>query len=73
MDLFIVIVTVAGMGIILELLYVHSTITRNTATLAQQRDAMAKLSKRIDRDSSIAWIYSPKCQVERLKELHHRK
>ena len=75
MDLFIVIVTVAGMGIILELLYVHSAITRCTATLVQQRDSMAKLSKRIDRDNSLSWFQPPtKCQaLERLKELRRKK
>ena len=73
MDLFIVIVTVAGMGILLELLYVHSAITRCTTTLIQQRDNMAKLAKRIDRDSSIAWIGQTKCQaLERLKSLHKK-
>ena len=74
MDLFIILVTVAGMGILLELLYVHSAITRCTATLVQQRDSMSKLAKRIDRDSSMAWLVPSKCQaVERLKELHRRK
>ncbi|MBR2075219.1 MAG: hypothetical protein IJ977_08205 [Fibrobacter sp.] len=74
MDLFIILVTAAGMGILLELLYVHSAITRCTTTLVQQRDNMAKLAKRIDRDSSIVWLQQPsKCvALERLKSLHKK-
>lgn len=75
MDLFIILVTAAGMGILLELLYVHSAITRCTTTLVQQRDNMAKLAKRIDRDSSIVWLQEKpsKCvALERLKSLHKK-
>ena len=74
MDLFIILVTAAGMGILLELLYVHSAITRCTTTLVQQRDGFSKLSKRIDRDSSIVWLQQPsKCvALERLKSLHKK-
>ena len=75
MDLFIILVTVAGMGIVLELLYVHSAITRCANTLIQQRDGFSKLSKKIDRDSSIVWLQEKpsKCvALERLKSLHKK-
>lgn len=75
MDLFIVLVTVAGLGIMFELLYVHGAVTKCNNTLTQQRDSMSKLAKRIDRDNSVFYLQQQPSKfvaLERLKSLRKK-